>query len=101
MLLSQFGMRQGVANVSAGSGSDRRGQPPVPTPSVAPTTLQVLSDTRTNSLLVTASPEQQTLVEEIVKAIDISEGPGGEKLTRNGSLSGQFSVAPKTFGGNY
>lgn len=31
MLLSQFGMRQGVANVSSGAGGDRRG-PPTPTP---------------------------------------------------------------------
>ena len=85
MLLSQFGMRQGVANVSAGGGGDRRGGPPAPTPTPAASALQVMSDARTNSLFVTASPDQQTLVEEIIKAIDISEGPNGEKLTRTGN----------------
>lgn len=88
MLLSQFGMRQGVANVSSGAGGDRRG-PPSPTPTPAPVAsnaqLQVMSDIRTNSLFVTASPDQQALVEEIIKAIDISELPDGTKLTREGN----------------
>jgi type II secretory pathway component GspD/PulD (secretin) len=85
MLLSQFGMRQGVANVSAGGGGDRRGGSPAPLPAAPASVLQVMSDARTNSLFVTASPDQQTLVEEIIKAIDISEGPNGEKLTRTGN----------------
>ena len=85
MLLSQFGMRQGVANVSSGGGGDRRGGAPTPTPATPASALQVMSDARTNSLFVTASPDQQTLVEEIIKAIDISEGPNGEKLTRTGN----------------
>ena len=88
MLLSQFGMRQGVANVSSGAGGDRRG-PPSPSPTPAPVAsnaqLQVMSDIRTNSLFVTASPDQQALVEEIIKAIDISELPDGTKLTREGN----------------
>jgi type II secretory pathway component GspD/PulD (secretin) len=85
MLLSQFGMRQGVANVSAGGGGDRRGGAPTPTPATPASALQVMSDARTNSLFVTASPDQQTLVEEIIKAIDTAEGPNGEKLTRTGN----------------
>ena len=86
MLLSQFGMRQGVANVSAGGGGDRRGQPsPTPVPAASNGQLQVMSDIRTNSLFVTASPDQQTLIEEIIKAIDISELPDGTKLTREGN----------------
>jgi type II secretory pathway component GspD/PulD (secretin) len=86
MLLSQFGMRQGVANVSSGAVGDRRGPPtPAPAPAASNAQLQVMSDTRTNSLFVTASPDQQTLVEEIIKAIDISELPDGTKLTREGS----------------
>ncbi len=86
MLLSQFGMRQGVANVSSGAGGDRRGPPsPAPAPVASNSQLQVMSDIRTNSLFVTASPDQQTLVEEIIKAIDISELPDGTKLTREGN----------------
>lgn len=86
MLLSQFGMRQGVTNVSSGAGGDRRGAPnPTPPPAISGTQLQVMSDIRTNSLFVTASPDQQTLVEEIIKAIDISELPDGTKLTREGN----------------
>ncbi|MFO0999382.1 MAG: secretin N-terminal domain-containing protein [Planctomycetaceae bacterium] len=95
MLLSQFGMRQGVANVSAGASGDRRG-PPAPTPTPAPASsgsqLQVMSDVRTNSLFVTASPDQQTLVEEIIKAIDISELPDGTRLTREGNTGPYLRV---------
>ena len=92
MLLAQFGMRQGVSNVSAGGG---RG--PAPTPSAPAAALQVMSDTRTNSLFVTGSPDQHVLVEEIIKAIDISEGPNGEKLTRSGS-SGPYLRVYKVSG---
>ncbi|MBL8810510.1 MAG: hypothetical protein JNM43_10070 [Planctomycetaceae bacterium] len=94
MLLAQFGMRQGVANVSAGAGGDRRGGSPFQ-PAAAPTaaaTIKVFSDTRTNSLLVTASPDEQKLVEEIVKAIDISEGPGGEKFSREDNTGPYLKV---------
>lgn len=93
MLLSQFGMRQGVANVSAGAGGDRRGPPsPTPAPATSTAQLQVMSDTRTNSLFVTASPDQQTLVEEIIKAIDISELPDGTKLDREGNTGPYLRV---------
>lgn len=93
MLLSQFGMRQGVANVSSGAGGDRRGPPaPTPAPASSASQLQVMSDVRTNSLFVTASPDQQTLVEEIIKAIDISELPDGTKLTREGNTGPYLRV---------
>ena len=97
MLLNQFGMRQGVANVSAGGGGDRRGGPPATPAAPVGGALQVMSDIRTNSLFVTASPDQQKLVEEIVKAIDISEGPNGEKLTRLGN-TGPFLRVYKVSG---
>lgn len=80
MLLAQFGMRQGVTNVSAGGGGDRRGGPPQPQAQARTSTLQVFSDTRTNSLLVTASPDQQKLVEEIVKTLDVDKDPKGNPL---------------------
>ena len=87
MLLAQFGMRQGAGaalNVSAASGSDdRRGQ--APTPAAQTTSLKVMSDTRTNSLFVTGSKDDQALAEEIIKAIDISELPDGTPLTRAGA----------------
>jgi type II secretory pathway component GspD/PulD (secretin) len=96
MLLAQFGMRSGVTNVSAGAGGDRRGQPPAPTPSRT-STLQVFSDTRTNSLLVTASPEQQKLVEEIVKALDVDKDAKGNPLSRT-DRSGPFLKVYKVTG---
>jgi len=80
MLLAQFGMRQGVTNVSAGSGGDRRGGPPQSQAPAKASTLQVFSDTRTNSLLVTASPDQQKLVEEIVRTLDVDKDPKGNPL---------------------
>lgn len=82
MLLAQFGMRQGVTNVSSGAGGDRRGQPPQPQAPTRTSTMQVFSDTRTNSLLVTASPEQQKLVEEIIKTLDVDKDPKGNPLDR-------------------
>jgi type II secretory pathway component GspD/PulD (secretin) len=96
MLLAQFGMRSGVTNVSAGAGGDRRGQPPAPTPSRT-STLQVFSDTRTNSLLVTASPEQQKLVEEIIKALDVDKDAKGNPLSRT-DRSGPFLKVYKVTG---
>ncbi|MFN9721240.1 MAG: secretin N-terminal domain-containing protein, partial [Planctomycetota bacterium] len=89
MLLSQFGMRQGVANVSSSSGGDRRGGPPAPT---AQAQLQVLADARTNSLYVTGTPDQQALVEEILKVVDGATGPNGEPLTRTGNTGPYLKV---------
>ncbi|MEJ7594792.1 MAG: secretin N-terminal domain-containing protein [Planctomycetaceae bacterium] len=99
MLLAQFGMRQGAGaalNVSAASGrDDRRGQPPTPTAQTP--SLKVMSDTRTNSLFVTGSKDDQALVEEIIKAIDISELPDGTPLTRAGA-SGPYLRVYKVSG---
>lgn len=99
MLLAQFGLRQGVTNVSSGGGGDRRGGNPFqPTPApTAASGIKVFSDTRTNSLLVTASPDEQKLVEEIIKAIDVSEGPDGKPLTREDN-TGPFLKVYKVAG---
>jgi len=99
MLLAQFGMRQGtnaVPNVSNAGNDNRRGQQQ-PAPPVQTSTLKVMSDTRTNSLFVTGSKDEQALVEEILKAIDISELPDGTKLTRTGA-SGPYLRVYKVSG---
>lgn len=98
MLLAQFGMRQGasaVPNVSSGGSDGRRGQPPAPPTQTS--SLKVMSDTRTNSLFVTGSKDDQALVEEIIKAIDIDELPDGTKLTRTGA-SGPYLRVYKVTG---
>lgn len=88
MLLTQFGMRQGaVPNVSSTnndgrSSRDTRSAPPTAS---ATTPLQVASDSRTNSLFVTGTPVQHALVEEIMKAIDVSETPDGRPIGSAGS----------------
>ena len=97
MLLAQFGMRQGVTNVSSGAGGDRRGQPPQPQAPTRTPTMQVFSDTRTNSLLVTASPEQQKLVEEIIKTLDVDKDPKGNPLDRE-DRSGPYLKVYKVSG---
>ncbi|MFM8474984.1 MAG: secretin N-terminal domain-containing protein, partial [Planctomycetaceae bacterium] len=96
MLLAQFGMRAGVSNVSSGAGGDRRG-PPQPQAPSRTSNLQVFSDTRTNSLLVTGSPDQQKLVEEIVKTLDVDEDAKGNKLSRS-DRSGPFLKVYKVAG---
>jgi len=98
MLLAQFGMRQGagaVPNVSAASGRDNR--TPQPAPPAQTSSMKVMSDTRTNSLFVTGSEADHALVEEIIKAIDISELPDGTKLSRTGD-SGPFLRVYKVSG---
>ena len=99
MLLAQFGMRQGagaVPNVSAASGRDDR-RSPQPVPPAQTSSMKVMSDTRTNSLFVTGSEADHALVEEIIKAIDISELPDGTKLSRTGD-SGPFLRVYKVTG---
>jgi len=96
MLLAQFGMRAGVSNVSSGAGGDRRG-PPQPQAPARTSSLQVFSDTRTNSLLVTGSPDQQKLVEEIVKTLDVDQDAKGNKLSRT-DRSGPFLKVYKVTG---
>jgi len=92
MLLSQFGMRQGVANVSAGGGRDRDRQPPA-TPASTTANLQVMSDARTNSLFVTGSPDQQALVEEIVKVIDVPLDPNSDRARSTGPYLRVYKVS--------
>ncbi len=92
-VMTQFGMRQGATNVSSSTEQLSRMQsriqaPPqrtaAPTPAPAKTepTVQIASDLRLNSLLVTGTAKQHKLVEEILESLDVTEGPGGELLTR-------------------
>lgn len=91
---SQFGLPAATQNVSASATSsryfdyrsrssrDRGGSPPQPQPSKESNT-QVTADPRTNRLLVTATPDQIKIADEIIKSIDVDEdnplGPGGNK----------------------
>jgi type II secretory pathway component GspD/PulD (secretin) len=95
MLLSQFGMRQGVANVSEGGRDrdrDRDRQSPA-SPASATANLQVMSDARTNSLFVTGSPDQQALVEEIVKVIDVPLDPNSDRARSTGPYLRVYKVS--------
>jgi type II secretory pathway component GspD/PulD (secretin) len=87
LLLTQFGMRQGAANVSAAAEDrSRRSSSPTRSPSTTSAQgLQVASDQRTNSLFVTGNKKQHGLVEEILKAIDVDEGPFGGPLAAFGN----------------
>lgn len=94
LLLTQFGMRLAAKNVSAAaegrryresrSRDSRSSEPAAATPATSEDQLQVASDLRTNSLLVTGTPAQHQLVQTILKAIDVSESPDGTVLTRTG-----------------
>ncbi|MEZ6130904.1 MAG: hypothetical protein R3C59_19715 [Planctomycetaceae bacterium] len=94
-VMIQFGMRQNVANVSVGveeasRSRSRGGFPPAQTPTPAPAvnkaepTIQIASDLRLNSLLVTGTAKQHELVDTILTALDVSESPTGESLSRTG-----------------
>ncbi|MFN9973696.1 MAG: secretin N-terminal domain-containing protein, partial [Phycisphaerae bacterium] len=84
LLMTQFGMRQGATNVSSATeergNRDRRQPEPVQPASASSPPLQLAADSRTNSLFVTGTAKQQTLVEEIINAIDVSEAPDGTPL---------------------
>ncbi len=97
LLLTQFGMRQAATNVSAAAESRNRrerrrsrdsrsrdSRTTTPTDSAPAEALQVASDVRTNSLLVTGTAVQHLLVETIISAIDVSESPSGQPLSRTG-----------------
>lgn len=99
LLLTQFGMRQAATNVSAATESGRyrdrrsrddRDSPPVPPTSID--SLQVASDVRTNSLLVTGTAAQHALVKTILLAIDVGESPNGTPLSRTGRRGKYLSV---------
>ena len=86
-LMTLFGMRQAARNVSYGAESsrDRRGPPQPQSQSSTPSEgLMVSSDLRTNSLFVTGTEKQHVLVEEIIKALDVNEGPDGSELSGRG-----------------
>ncbi|MBL8819447.1 MAG: hypothetical protein JNL58_25670 [Planctomyces sp.] len=91
MLLTQFGMRQGAVNVSS-SNENRGGPQRAPAATSAAPALQVSSDVRTNSLFVTGTQKQHDLVEEIMKAVDVSEGPDGKPLAAFGSSGPYLQV---------
>ncbi len=93
---NQFGLPAATQNVSASATSsssryydyrsrssrDRGSSPPQPQPTKESNT-QVTADPRTNRLLVTATPDQIKIADEIIKSIDVDEGnllgPGGNK----------------------
>jgi len=97
LLLTQFGMRQAATNVSSSAESDRYrrsrdSREPTPTAPADVSTLQVASDVRTNSLLVTGTAAQHALVRTILTAIDVGEAPDGKPLSRTGRRGKYLSV---------
>lgn len=100
-VMTQFGMRQNVANVSTATENqsrfrDRSGAPQQPgqpqtsrtqTPAAtasnpAEPQIQVASDLRLNSLLVTGTKKQHELVESIISSLDVGEAPDGSPIVR-------------------
>jgi type II secretory pathway component GspD/PulD (secretin) len=93
----QPGFSGGSRDGRDGRGDDSRGRDGgggsrTPTPSTGSTTpspfagkIQVTADTRTNSLLVTASAAFVKLVEDAVKTIDVDTDADGKKIVRNDS----------------
>ncbi len=88
VLRGLLGLQATVTNVSAGGGFDSRGrdprsQPQPATPNSLRTTgksnAQLTSDPRTNSLLVTATATDHTLIEQALKTIDVA-AEGGDSV---------------------
>lgn len=87
ILRGLLGLSTGVTNVSAGAGFDSRSRDPRFSAPPAPTTssrsggksfAQLTADSRTNSLLVSATAAEHTLIEQALKTIDVeSEGAAG------------------------
>ena len=97
IIRNQFGLSAATQNVSAGAtmsryydsrsrrgGSSRESSQPPPQASNN-TTTQVTADPRTNRLLVTASPAQIKIAEEIIKSIDVDEDSAGNLLGGGGN----------------
>lgn len=95
-VMTQFGMRQNVQNVSSAAEEQRRSQsrsqamqrggapqpaPAAPSKTEAP--IQIASDMRLNSLLVTGTAAQHELVTTILTALDVSEDAMGNSLERD------------------
>lgn len=82
VLRGLLGLQVTATNVSGDSrqGGGRGFGPPAPTPAPTKTTkssAQISADTRTNSLLVSATGAEHQLIEEALKAIDVeAEGAG-------------------------
>lgn len=87
ILRGLLGLSTGVTNVSAGGGFDSRSRdprfgPPAPTPTPASSRAggksfaQLTADSRTNSLLVSATAAEHTLIEQALKTIDV-DAEGG------------------------
>ena len=97
-VMTQFGMRQNVQNVSAAAEEQRRSQArtqafqrsqtpqrgaaPAPAAPTGPE-IQIASDMRLNSLLVTGTAKQHELVETILTALDVDEDAAGNPLSRD------------------
>ena len=83
VLRGLLGLQVAATNVSGDSrqGGPQRGfGPPSPAPAPAKTTkssAQISADTRTNSLLVSATGAEHQLIEEALKAIDVEADGGG------------------------
>tara|TARA_R110002095_G_scaffold173591_2_gene150961 strand:+ start:3856 stop:7668 length:3813 start_codon:yes stop_codon:yes gene_type:complete len=97
IIRSQFGLAAATQNVSAGatmsryydsrsrrSSGGREGFTPPPQASDDDST-QVTADPRTNRLLVTATPAQIKIAEEIIKSIDVDEDSSGNILGGGGN----------------
>lgn len=54
--------------------------------------IQLTADMRTNSLLVTASPEDLALIEKTIESIDVEESP--DQVARQGAKQPQLEVYP-------
>ncbi len=93
-VMTQFGMRQNVANVSV-SAEERaraqartqafnrsRGQTPPAPAAKEESEIQVAADLRLNSLLVTGTAKQHELVATIIETLDVNETPDGSPLAR-------------------
>lgn len=71
MVRQQFGIEKSVANVSAFTGRDNRRSSSSSSQASSSNELNVTSDARTKSLLVTAPRVTMNLIEEFIKAVDV------------------------------
>jgi len=78
MVREQFGIAKALPNVSAFTGSDSRRSSSSQSSSANTNGMNVTSDSRTNSLLVTAPRATMKLIEDLIKAIDVGDGTYAE-----------------------
>ena len=90
-VMTQFGMRENVQNVSAATERSRfqsrtqsrtQQAPQQPAQTSTQPELQIAADLRLSSLLVTGTAKQHELVDTILTALDVGEGPDGKPLVR-------------------